>query len=316
MSPTARVPRRPVLGTEFDASMIGFDLDIDRLGPVSGDERTAAFLRRARAAGVTTFRIPAGSPLAERLLAASLDGPAPQVLTLEVRNPTALVRDAAVGDSSGGDSDLFVRLRDSVRSSASRLGAVGHRIVEWRAENDLALDEAAPLRALDRLRREGEIASYAVPLRADGDPDSAEATKPPRTPLRVGALSLLQTHELPRLEREAPDGLGYFALDPFAEGRLDGSAFGSSIAGRRPDSPPRSVRELHREFDPVLRLGFLTESRERTLSQAALQFVLAWHWVTSVLIPLPSPETLEEILDASEAPPLTETEIERALRSE
>jgi aryl-alcohol dehydrogenase-like predicted oxidoreductase len=73
------------------------------------------------------------------------------------------------------------------------------------------------------------------------------------------------------------------------------------------------LRQLHRDFDPVLRLGFLTDSRERTLAQASLQFLFHWPWVASVLVPLPSPERLEEFLAASSRPPLTDEEVDRAL---
>jgi len=110
--------------------------------------------------------------------------------------------------------------------------------------------------------------------------------------------------------------LGFFARDPLAGGRLDGTRFERTVADRGPAARPPSLRELEREFAPVLSLGFLSEGRGRTLAQAALAFVLYWPWVCSAVVPLPRVERLRELADAMSRPPLAEVEIARLLSAE
>jgi aryl-alcohol dehydrogenase-like predicted oxidoreductase len=78
-----------------------------------------------------------------------------------------------------------------------------------------------------------------------------------------------------------------------------------------PEARPADMRRLRREFEPVLRLGFLTEGGRRTLAQAALRFVLRWPWVVTCVIPLPPPERFEEILGFGSAPEISDEELAR-----
>jgi aryl-alcohol dehydrogenase-like predicted oxidoreductase len=126
------------------------------------------------------------------------------------------------------------------------------------------------------------------------------------SPLDRGLLDLLT-------ENAMRTRLGFFAHDPLSRGKLDGTRFARSIADRRPDTPPSSIRELQREFDPVLGLGFLTAEGRRTLAQGTLQFVLRWPWVCSALVPLPAPERLDELVRTESVPPLSDAEVERLL---
>ena len=130
--------------------------------------------------------------------------------------------------------------------------------------------------------------------------------------LVTGSLSLLETDLIPTFESASVgERAGLIAYDPFAGGRLDGSRFAEQSLLPGPATGPVDVRRLHEEFDPVLRLGFLTEGRRRTLGQGALQFVLAWPWVVTTVVPLPSPERFDELLGYAARPPLTEEEMER-----
>ena len=318
MTDHAGIPRRTVPGTSINVSVLGFDLDPRALGPPSSDDRTVAFLRRARALGISTFRVPtgAGATRIERLLAASLPTGDPEVVTIGVRALSDLATESAREPTTPLDSDLEVRLRRSLETSAARLGGNGYRILEWRAgtgDERVARDLEG---MLARLRTERVVEAVARPISSSPErPDSS--TPDTAGSLRTGPLSLLETEPLPWLRADASSHpLGFLGLDPFAGGRLDGSRFGGTAGERRPDLPPPTVRELHREFDPVVRLGFLTESRQRTLAQAALQFLYYWPWVSSVLVPLPSPERLLELVDAAQRPPLTDHEIERVLALE
>jgi aryl-alcohol dehydrogenase-like predicted oxidoreductase len=307
------VPRRGVPGTGLELSVLGIDLDPERIGPPSADERTSVFLRRARQRGITTFRVLAGParPRVERLLSTALPGADPSVVRIGARSFSELVREGARSEDPPGP-DLSSRLEQSLRESAARLGGTGYRILEWEFEpgSGPSISEATGM--LTDLRAHGSIDAFALPPEAAGEEGSSPAADRVSPALRTGALSLLDTRWATVLEAEARRrATGFLAHDPFAGGRLDGTAIGAAAGDRRPDSPPRSVRELHLEFDPVLRFEFLTRSHDRTLAEAALQFVLRWPWVTSVLVPLPSPERFDGLLRALNAPPLTDPELER-----
>jgi aryl-alcohol dehydrogenase-like predicted oxidoreductase len=191
--------------------------------------------------------------------------------------------------------------------------AVG--LLEWHQDPDSSQGLPEVIGALDRLRSEGAIAGWVLHVLQDG---SLTGTEPGgvagRVTLFSGSLSPLNRRLLsPLAERAAGGPTGFIARDPFGGGRLDGTRFAQSAAHRRPDVRPDSVRELQREFDPVLRLGFLTEGRRRTMAQAALQFVLHWPWVCSVVVPIPSPERMDELTLTETTPPLSEREIDRIL---
>ncbi|HKZ49218.1 MAG TPA: aldo/keto reductase, partial [Thermoplasmata archaeon] len=104
--------------------------------------------------------------------------------------------------------------------------------------------------------------------------------------------------------------VGIIAREPLGNGFLAGK-----IA---PDArfPPGDIRH---HWPPAMvqgrsrvaeRLSFLTHP-ERTLAQAALAFVLAFPEVAVTIPGVKTPAQAEEDLRASEAPPLTETEVAR-----
>jgi aryl-alcohol dehydrogenase-like predicted oxidoreductase len=135
-----------------------------------------------------------------------------------------------------------------------------------------------------------------------------------RPALLSGSFSLLELGLLsPLAERSTQGPIGFFARDPLGSGRLDGSRFDRSLANRRPEAGPVDVGVLRREFAPVLELDFLTEGGRRTLAQASLGFVLRWPWTCATIVPLPSPERLNDLLAADQAPAITDAEADRVL---
>ena len=59
----------------------------------------------------------------------------------------------------------------------------------------------------------------------------------------------------------------------------------------------------------MAKIGFLTESGERTIGQAAIQFILSEPSIGSVLPNIYDEETLRDYATASDTPPLTEEEL-------
>ncbi len=266
---------------------------------------------------MNTFALPAGAGAAraERLLAAALPTEDPDCVVLAPRSFSSLAESSA-RSSSAPDVDFEAGLRRSLEASNRRLSPQHVGLLEWRLEPVGGPSLPDAVSAFERLRSQAVVTAWVLAL-APGAPPSEPSFEDSsaRTSLYSGALSILEPRETGALAERAaaPGPFGFFARDPLGGGRLDGSRFVASMADRRPDAPPVPVRELRLEFDPVLRLGFLTAGRPRTLAQSALQFLYRWPWVCSALVPLPSPERLPELLRAATTPALTDSEVARIL---
>jgi hypothetical protein len=105
--------------------------------------------------------------------------------------------------------------------------------------------------------------------------------------------------------------------DPFADGRLDGSRLRGSPLDDPGRPAPADWAAVRRTWSPVLALGFLTEARQRTLPQAALQYVLGTAGVTGALVPASDSAAISEVALVRRLPGLTQGERERiaALRA-
>jgi aryl-alcohol dehydrogenase-like predicted oxidoreductase len=310
------ISRRPIPGTNLSASRLGFSIEpAEGLTP-TGEERSVALLRAARKCGVTTFRIPdgAGARRAVRLVAAALPASDPEVVVVLAHSFTSLANEGARDMAGGAAADFEGRLRQSLQTASTRLAPHRVDLLEWSHESDSGLELSEVREVLDRLRTEGHFQAVSMRLSAD-EVDTAGTVETPAAPrLLSGDLSALDHRHLTYLDRAAATGsLGFFALDPLSSGRLDGSRFAAAIGNRHPDAPPVSVRELRKDAQPVLRLGFLTEGHRRTLAQASLQFLFHWTWVCSALVPLPSPERLDELVAVERSAPLSESEVEAVL---
>ncbi|MGA8302320.1 MAG: aldo/keto reductase [Thermoplasmata archaeon] len=312
----SRISRRPVPGTVQSASSIGFRIDVPFTAPPSADQRAIALLAQARSFGVTTFDVApgTGSGRAERLIAAAFPTADPDLLVLVGRSLASLASDGT-SDHPPSDGAFVERLRSSILDSTNRLHPQGVGLLEWRQDPDSSVRLREVIDALDRLRSEGAVGGWVLHVPPNGSLTGAAPDEiGKRVTLLSGAFSPLDRRLLfPISERASEGPTGFLARDPFGSGRLDGTRFAGSATHRRPDVRPDSVRELQREFDPVLRLGFLTEGRRRTLAQAALRFVLHWPWVCSCIVPIPSPERMDELTLTESTPPLSEGEVDRIL---
>jgi aryl-alcohol dehydrogenase-like predicted oxidoreductase len=311
MAPTEspRIPQRVVAPGGPSLSLLSFTVLPSPLPGGSGDEAVVQRLRRARAAGVTTFDVagsPEGAP-AERLLARAFPQEDHELVVIVGRRLEDLVRrdggEAAPGQGPDGAPE---RLRSSVQDSNRRLAPLSVGIVEWTGEVLTGLESgpAMPSEAQPPCLFRKMPANNALP-REDGDVS--------RRPLWLtGVLSLLHTEVVPAIEA-APKSrpVAYLVRDPFAGGRLDGTRAAQTAVDRGPGAEPPRLRDLQKEFAPVLGLAFLTEQRKRTLAQAALHYAVHREWVKTVIVPLPTVDRLEEVLDVFATPPLSGQELQR-----
>ena len=313
--PLPPIGRRGVPGTSRTLSAVTISVDPPPVAPPAADARTVALLRRARERGVTTFDV-AGArfPLrAERLIATAFPSPDPELGVIVGRSIESLAEERGPDDDRGWGGSLAIALASSLDQSRRRLAPVPVAIVEWSpgAEGSTTGPEVPG----ERPRIEGETKPeplWAIRL-------SSRTTTLPRDPhppaLFVGEFSLLDDGVAPLFDSPgAVPGASLVARNPFGDGRLDGSRFAAVSTPGAPGQGPVDVRHLHEEFDPILRLGFLTAGRRRTLAQAALWFVLRWPWVVTCVIPLPPPERFEEVLGFAASPPLVDDELDRLNR--
>ncbi|MGA9839865.1 MAG: hypothetical protein WBF81_09420 [Thermoplasmata archaeon] len=312
-----RIAQREVPGTRLTTSSIALAIDATTLGSPAVDRRSVAVLRRARSLGVTTFEVPGGrgARRAERLLAEALPAFDEAVVVLLRRSVRSLAEEGSERPTGGSGDDLAARLRESLLRSAARLAPLTAGLVEWDPGGSPGAPTPGPAELFEPLRGDGVVRGWVLAVTPDSPLASSDGVSTPDVPrLFAGGLSPLDPRLIARYaERAARVPTGFFARDPLGSGRLDGSRFAGSVVDRRPDQAPVNVRDLRREFAPVLRLAFLTQGRGRTLAQASLGFVLRWPWVCSALVPVPAPERLEELLGAEVVAPVTAEEAERVL---
>jgi aryl-alcohol dehydrogenase-like predicted oxidoreductase len=301
------ISRRGVAGTDLTVSSIGLSLDASEAGTPAEIRSASALLRAARQRGITTLDLPEG-PGAERLehlVATAFPEPDAELAIIAQRSSAGLSANLRAGSPRTTSSGALASLAGSIEESNARLAPHRVTFVDWApAEGEREIEIAAAFAQLGEGSRSPIRVRRLAPGIASTDPGGGPCS---------GTLSILDQRLARGLLGASPPGVGFFARDPLGSGRLDGSRLGDTLGARRPGSGPPRVRELEREFAPVLSLGFLTEGRRRTLGQAALRFVLQFPWVACALVPLPAPERLDEIARTESTPPLTEGELGRIL---
>ena len=288
--------RRPLPASPFELSILTL-----QLGPVRGPAGVGplrAAVRRARAAGITTFDLTEGPEpaVAESILREAFPPGDAEVVVILPEGPS--VPRAATGAGLETAPPLL--------PGAGRPGETGSfpRLYEVRpraASGPRGFEPAVPpSRRVIRCRTAEEaeaISGVPGPL------------------LAAGPLSLLQ-HDLANAVDAGrdPTSFAWIARDPFAGGRLDGSRFAVPRFAGGPVPAPATVRQLGSELESVLPFAFLARPGQRTLAQAAIRFPLARRYVASVVIPVPAPERWEEIVGFAASPALSDDEVARAAR--
>jgi aryl-alcohol dehydrogenase-like predicted oxidoreductase len=312
MTELPRIERRSIPGTSATTSLLGISLDPPLASSPAMDRGIVATLRRARERGVTTFDlVHRGSPArAQRLIAAAFPDPDPSLLFIVGRSwSTPPDRWSPVGEHPAASPDPVRDLERSLAEDVRRIGPHGSVLVDFDAGAAPPERIRDAAKALDRHRAEGRISGWSLHWLPDANGTSPEPVV--THPAICVELSLLDRSALrPLVERASRGPLGVLVRNPFAGGRLDGTRFAATLGERGPSAAPLDLRSLHAEFDPVLRLGFLTRGHRRTLAQAGLLFLVRWPWVSTVLVPLPRPERWEEIFGAASARPLDPAELE------
>ena len=311
------VERRIVPGIDLTVSAIGIALDPSPMASPAVDRQQIGVLRRARTEGVTLFDIAgARAPVrAEWMLRTAFPEPDPGlVVMVALGSGPSPARSGPGGFPSGPGSEehateaVTSTWLDDVRS---RLPPGASVMPEIRADAPDAEHRTVLAGRIGSLVARHEIRAWSTRLSREtflaGSYPGA-----PTSPVVSTELSLLDAPSLAALaEPTSATSPRLIARDPFAGGRLAGTLLKGEIGARRPGGPPRDLREMKEELAPVLRLGFLTQTRKRTLAQAALRYLLQRPETLAVLVPLPDPERWEALSSGSRAAPLEAEELAR-----
>ncbi|HKS59337.1 MAG TPA: aldo/keto reductase [Thermoplasmata archaeon] len=205
-------------------------------------------------------------------------------------------------------------VRAAIDDHLRRIGRDSVDVLQLSGANPGDLQEGSLPMHLDSARAEDRIGCWGVFL-PRGSEAAGLAASAADSGAQVGNIlfNLIERDEFERAQREGRHRLSWVVRDPHAAGRLDGAFLRQSSLAERPGigSLPPSVSRWGREYQEVVRLGFLTEGRHRTLGQAALQYVLAFPDVASVTPRLSGGGSPEEWRGALAAAPLSETELAR-----
>lgn len=167
---------------------------------------------------------------------------------------------------------------------------------------------------LEALRGEGKLRHYGVALGpAIGWRDEG------LTALERREIASLQTvynllEQQPGsafLDEARSAGAGIMARVPTASGLLDGHFTPETTFSGNDHRRHRKREWLIEGLKKVEQLRFLAIDGERTMTQAALKFILAQEGIAAVVPTVTTVAELEELAGASEAPDLTREELER-----
>jgi aryl-alcohol dehydrogenase-like predicted oxidoreductase len=309
---------RNLAGTDIEVSEVGFGVwtvSTGWWGEVD-DERSVRLLRRAFEKGINYFDTADtyGSGLGETLLAEAFGG-----MREEVVISTKIGYDFYNHTQRRGQqerpqdwSENFIRF--ALEQSLKRLGTDYIDFLQLHNTKMDAIENDALFELMEEFKEKGKIRSYGVAL----GPKIGwleEGVKAMRERDLAGVQMIYNLLEqdpgraLIEAARETDTSL--IVRVPHSSGMLEGKYTEETTFAKNDHRRHRPKEWLLGGLKKVEQLGFLTGSGERTLSQAALKFVLATPEIISTLPNIYDDEQLDEFAAAPDAPDLTDDELAR-----
>jgi aryl-alcohol dehydrogenase-like predicted oxidoreductase len=309
---------RNLAGTDIEVSEVGFGVwtvSTGWWGEVN-DERSVRLLRRAFEKGINYFDTADtyGSGLGETLLADAFGG-----MREEVVISTKIGYDFYNHTQRRGQqerpqdwSENFIRF--ALEQSLKRLGTDYIDFLQLHNTKMDAIENEALFELMEEFKEKGKIRSYGVAL----GPKIGwleEGVKAMRERDLAGVQMIYNLLEqdpgraLIEAARETDTSL--IVRVPHSSGMLEGKYTEETTFAKNDHRRHRPKEWLLGGLKKVEQLGFLTASGERTLSQAALKFVLATPEIISTLPNIYDDEQLDEFAAAPDTPDLTDDELTR-----
>ena len=209
-------------------------------------------------------------------------------------------------------SEDFIRF--ALEQSLKRLGTDYVDFLQLHNTKMDAIENDALFPLMEEFRAEGKVRAYGVAL----GPKIGWLEEGVRAMRERNVAGVQMIHNL--LEQDPGRGLIEAAREtnmslvvrvPHSSGMLEGKYDENTTFGQNDHRRHRPKEWLLDGLKKVEQLGFLTESGERTLGQAALKFILASPEVASTLPNIYDEAQLDEFASAPETPDLTGEELSR-----
>jgi aryl-alcohol dehydrogenase-like predicted oxidoreductase len=205
--------------------------------------------------------------------------------------------------------------RFALEQSLKRLGTdyvdiyLLHNPRLWAIESDELFD------LLDSFKREGVVRHYGVALgpAIGWEAEGAAVLRDRNIDVLHHIYNLLEQDPGRGFMRTADQkGVGCLVRVPHSSGMLEGKYTADTTFDASDHRSHRPREWLINGLNKVEQLRFLHEGTDRTIGQAAIQYILdSWPCVTSVLPNIYDADQLKEFADASDTPSLTAEEIAR-----
>jgi aryl-alcohol dehydrogenase-like predicted oxidoreductase len=211
-------------------------------------------------------------------------------------------------------------LRFAVEKSLERLGT--DRIDFYQLHNPRleALQRDDLMTELENLKSEGKILSYGAALGPAIDERQADETRYILNNTKMAGVQIIynlleQQVGAPIFAEAREKGVGILTRVPHASGLLEGNLDTDTVfppgdhRNWRMTTNEKKKLWLNRGLLKVEKLDFLTNGTGRTIGQAALQFILSEPSIVSVLPNIYDEPQLIELVQTTDAPMLTESEL-------
>jgi len=223
-----------------------------------------------------------------------------------------------VAEPQGGRIQDFSRehLFEACEASLRRLGLEAIHLYQLHCPALEVIEEGKVFDSLDELKKQGKIVHYGVSI--DRDAEALAAMQYPGVEtIQIVFNMLRQKPARTVFPRARSQGVGILARVPLASGLLAGKF---SAASRFPEDDHRSSPIPGETFSGIAlaqgvqlveRLRFLESESGVSLAQAALQWILAFDAVSSVIPGAKNPEQVAENVATSGREFLTDSEMDR-----
>ena len=305
-------------GTDIAVSEVGFGVwtvSTGWWGEVD-DERAVQLLRQAHERGINYFDTADtyGSGKGETLLADAFGHMREEVVISTKIGYDFYNHTARRGQQERPQdwSEEFIRF--ALEQSLERLDTDYVDFLQLHNTKMDAIEDDTLFALMDQFKEEGKIRAYGVALgpKIGWLEEGVKAMRERRIDGMQMIYNLLEQDPgrgLIAAARETDTSL--IARVPHSSGMLEGHYDENTTFAKNDHRRHRPKEWLTTGLKKVDQLGFLTESGERTLGQAALKFVLATPEIASTLPNIYGEEQIEEFAGAPDTPDLTADELSR-----
>ena len=304
--------------TDINVSEVGFGVwtvSTGWWGEVD-ERRSIELLRKAYEKGINYFDTADtyGSGLGETLLADAFGGKRDEVVISTKIGYDFYNHTARRGQQERPQdwSENFIRF--ALEQSLERLGTDYIDFLQLHNTKMDAIENDRLFGLLEEFKQEGKVRTYGVAL----GPKIGWLEEGVRAMRERDIAGVQMIYNL--LEQDPGRGLieaaretdtGLVVRVPHSSGMLEGKYDENTTFGKNDHRRHRPKEWLTSGLKKVEQLGFLTESGERTLGQAALKFALAVPEIASTLPNIYDEAQLDEFAAAPDLPDLSEEELSR-----